>query len=339
MKQWFVRWAVACLFCAAASMASAFTTETLQVPSLKMKKTIPATVVLPNSYKAGNQNFPVLYLLHGAGDNNNSWVEKTPIGELADIYQFLVVCPDAGKTSWYFDTDDPNYQYETFTSLELVKYIDAHYRTRANRGSRALCGNSMGGHGALFLAIRHSNVFGIAVGMSGGYDLRPFSTQWDINKRIGAFQQHPDRWEQLSVVTVAKSLKNRQIAISFECGVGDFFIDNNRALHNLLLDMKVDHDYTERPGVHGWVYWRPNIQYQALFIHNRFEETADGSRRAPVIQATPVQTPTPTATPTAKPTVKGITATKTTVSTPKERPTGETTEPTKRVAPAEQQAK
>lgn len=290
-------WSI-CLLGALASAASAFTTDTLLVPASKMKKNVAVTVILPNSYKAGGQSFPVLYLLHGASDNNNTWLVRTPIGELVDIHQFIVVCPDAGM-SWYFDSpDDPNSQYETFVSSDLVKYIDGHYRTRADRGSRATLGNSMGGHGALFLGIRHSNVFGVAAGMSGGYDLRPFTTKWDIAKRIGTFQAYPDRWEQLSIVNVARSLKNRQIALSFECGVGDFFIDNNRALHNLLLEMKIDHDYTERPGVHGWVYWRPNLKYQCQFISERFKEAAAGPIPTPVIVATP--SPTPTATPTPK---------------------------------------
>lgn len=297
MKHRSMRWILSiCLLGAMASAASAFTTETLQVAASKMKKNVAVTVILPNSYKAGSQTFPVVYLLHGASDNNNTWLQRTPIEELVDIYQFITVCPDAG-TSWYFDSpDDPNSQYETFVASDLVNYIDGHYRTRANPGSRATLGNSMGGHGALFLAIRHSNVFGVAVGMSGGYDLRPFTTKWDIAKRIGTFQAHPDRWERLSVVNVAKSLKNHQIALSFECGVGDFFIDNNRALHNLLIEMKADHDYTERPGVHGWVYWRPNLRYQAQFIYERFKEAA--ATPAPTPIPTPVVTPTPTPTPT-----------------------------------------
>lgn len=303
MKQRAMRWLWSiCLLAAMTGAASAFTTETLTVAATKMKKNVAVTAILPNSYKAGDQTFPVVYLLHGAGDNNNSWLQRTSIGDLADIYQFLVVCPDAG-TSWYFDSpDDPESQYETFVASDLVHYIDGHYRTRANRGGRATLGNSMGGHGALFLAIRHSDVFGIAVGMSGGYDLRPFTTKWNIAKRIGPFQAHPDRWEQLSVVNVAKSLKNRQIALSFECGAGDFFIENNRALHNVLLEMKIDHDYTERPGVHGWVYWRPNLCYQAQYIYARFKEAAALPVPTPTPTPTATPTPTPTATPTPKPT-------------------------------------
>ncbi|MEN6626156.1 MAG: alpha/beta hydrolase family protein [Candidatus Sumerlaeia bacterium] len=277
MNRWNCCLVSLCLL-AAANLASAYTTDTLQVPSAKMNKDVPVIVLLPNSYQSGSGTFPVWYMLHGAGDDATAWPRKTAIGQMADIYGFIVVCPDAGTTSWYFDSPiDPAYQYETFVSSELVGYIDGHYRTRLGAAFRAIGGNSMGGHGALFLSIRHPDVFGVAVGFSGGYDLTPFPKNWDIAMRIGAYKSHKKLWKELSVVTQAKKLANNRIAISFECGVDDFFIKNNRELHQILLKNKIDHEYTERPGIHGWVYWRPNLQYQALFVAKQFEKAEKDS--------------------------------------------------------------
>jgi len=151
----------------------------IQVPTAMRDTPLPTIVVLPSAYAAQpDRAFPVFYLLHGAGGNHRSWVDATDIESLADAHELIGVCPDGGRTSWYFDSPlDPSYQFESFVSQELVAHIDAHYRTRKQRTARAVGGLSMGGHGALFLAIRHTDVFGTAISMSGGVDIRPCSRQ------------------------------------------------------------------------------------------------------------------------------------------------------------------
>jgi S-formylglutathione hydrolase FrmB len=258
------------IFIGSAYSAQAFKAEPLQVPSAAMGRSIPIEVILPDSYQAGQNSFPVLYLLHGAGDNETKWLNSTSIGALADEYGIIVVCPSA-ELSWYFDSPvDPKIKYETFTSTELVKYIDGQFRTRADRKFRAIAGNSMGGHGALFLAIRHKDVFSIAVSLSGGVDFRPFPDNWNLKNLLGTIQDQPDRWNDLVVVNQAKSLKDGELALAIDCGTSDFFINVNRALHQELLDLKISHDYSERPGSHGWVYWSNAIKFQMLFISEHF---------------------------------------------------------------------
>ncbi|WP_372798212.1 alpha/beta hydrolase, partial [Pontiella sp.] len=137
------------------SASRASTVETVSVHSETMGRDIPVSVILPDEYEEGSQRYPVLYLLHGAGDTHRKWIDKTDVEILADTYGIIMVCPDGGRTSWYFDSPvDASYQYETFVAEECVAYIDRHYRTKAQRTCRALSGNSMGGHGTLFLAIR-----------------------------------------------------------------------------------------------------------------------------------------------------------------------------------------
>ena len=256
---------LAVMLAAACSFGS--TVTTIAVPSPGMKKEVPATVILPDAYQKEGVRLPVLYLLHGYSDNNLGWVTRTPVKDLADQYGIIVVCPDAAYSSWYFDSpEDPAWRYETFVSKELVTEIDKRYRTLPKRESRAIAGLSMGGHGAMFLAIRHPDTFSVAVCLSGGVDLRPFPDNWDIAKRLGTLKDHPDRWTANSVVTLAETLPPGELAISIDCGVDDFFITVNRNLHQLLLTRKVPHDYTERPGSHGWEYWANAIKYQMLFM-------------------------------------------------------------------------
>ena len=246
------------------------TVTTIAVPSEGMKKDVPVTVILPDACGTRGKEgvrFPVLYLLHGYSGNNESWAKSTSIKELAEQYGIIVVCPDGGFSSWYFDSaEDPAWRYETFVSKELVTAVDGRFPTLPVRDSRAIAGLSMGGHGALFLAFRHPDLYGTAVSFSGGVDLRPFPNNWDIAKRLGSLQDHPDRWKDYSVITLAERVVPGQQAISIDCGADDFFMPVNRNLHALLMERKVPHDYAERPGSHDWKYWGNALKYQMMFI-------------------------------------------------------------------------
>lgn len=253
---------------ALAGLVAASTVSVIEIPASKMDKPIQATLILPDAYQQKSEKrFPVLYLLHGAGGSHAGWNKKTDISQLADEYGMIVLCPDGGKTSWYFDSPiDPTYQYETYVAKDCVQFMDSNYRTLAQRESRATCGLSMGGHGALFLAIRHLDTFNVAVALSGGVDIRPFPKNWDIALRIGTIKKHPKNWEKYTVINQAKILKNGELAISIDCGTGDFFRDVNRALHQQLIDAGVDHHFEEAPGKHNWIYWKAAIRRQMPFI-------------------------------------------------------------------------
>jgi S-formylglutathione hydrolase FrmB len=210
--------------------------------------------------------------LHGWSGNYANWVTYSPaLLNAIDKNNVIAVCPDGDYDSWYFDAPlDTSMKYETNVALEIPAYIDAHYRTIANRNARAITGLSMGGHGALYLAIKHKDIFGAAGSMSGGVDFRPFPENWGIKKYLGDYASHKNNWDRNVVINLIDSLKNGELKIIFGCGVNDFFINVNRALHQKLLDKKIDHDYVERPGEHNWIYWNNAVQYQLLFFHNFF---------------------------------------------------------------------
>ena len=202
------------------------------------------------------------------------WVKTVPsIKTLATEHQFILVCPDGGYSSWYFDSPiDSTYQYESFITRDLLSYVDAHYSTIPERSQRAITGLSMGGHGALYIAIRNKNLFGSAGSMSGGVDLRSSTKLFDISKRIGSIETNSDEWDNRSVVNMVSSLKNNELNLILDCGVSDFYYQINAGLHRRLLSLKIDHDYIERPGEHNWAYWTNSIQYQMLFFDRCFEK-------------------------------------------------------------------
>jgi len=251
--------------------AAAFTVEKVSVPSAGMKRSLPALVIRPDGDPQKPR--PVLYLLHGFSDNETWWLKNTTVGELADQHQILVVCP-FGERSWYFDSPElPELKFETYISLELVKFIDGKYRTIPAPAGRATAGFSMGGHGAMFLAIRHRDVFGATAPMAGGVDFRPFPENWEIKKVLGTRKAQPARWDEYTVIHQAGSLKSGELAISIDCGADDFFINVNRALHADLLAHKIAHVYTERPGQHTGGYCRSALPSQMLFLATFFESS------------------------------------------------------------------
>ena len=254
--------------------------DTIQIQSSYLKKATKFVVIQPsNQGQQRNQlntqaRYPVVYLLNGYDGNYAQWTKTAPqLAKTADDLKMIFVYPDGGKSSWYFDSPiDSSMQYESYIIKELVPYVDANFPTKANPKSRAITGLSMGGHGALYLAIRHSDVFGAAGSTSGGVDFRPFPNRWDIKKALGEYESNKERWYEYTVMRQVELLKNNQLAIIIDCGVDDIFITVNRALHEKLLQLKIDHDYIERSGGHNHPYWRSSIDFQMLFFHQFFQK-------------------------------------------------------------------
>ena len=175
--------------------------------------------------------------------------------------------------SWYFDSPiDPKSQYESYITKDLIPYCDKNFRTKANRKNRALCGLSMGGHGSMYLALRHKDLFSIAVPLSGGLDIRPFPNNWNIKKYLGDIKDYPENWNKNTVIELAKGLKNGDLAISVDCGSEDFFVGVNRDFKKLLNDNNVKFSYQEHPGGHTWNYWQKAIVRQMPFIMENFDK-------------------------------------------------------------------
>ena len=246
----------------------------------KMGHDLKNVVILPKSYAEGNTRYPVVYLLHGCGGNYASWITIKPeLPQLASQYNLIIVCHDGMINSWYWNSPlNKDMQFEDYISDEVIRYTDSHYRTIADRSARAISGLSMGGHGAMWNAIRHRNVFGAAGSISGGLDIRPFPTNWKMQNQLGEFASNKKRWDEHTVINLIPSLKDGDLAIIIDCGVDDFFLEVNRRAHQSLLDHNIKHDYIERPGAHNNAYWNNSIDYQLLFFHKFFNQAKESKK-------------------------------------------------------------
>lgn len=259
------------LFIFISSAAFAARVDTLVSYSTAMKKNIKSVVILPEGYEGGKV-FPVVYLLHGYSDTYSKWINTVPaIKDHADQFRMIIVCPDGNFDSWYFDSPvDPKIKYETYITKELLPDVDKKYKTIKDRKGRAITGLSMGGHGALYLAIKHPELFAAAGSMSGGVDIRPFSNNWGIKAKLGAYDENPARWSANTIMEMTHLIRPGQLALIIDCGKDDFFYKVNVALHEKLLYNNVPHDFIIRPGEHNWSYWENSINFQLLYFNNLF---------------------------------------------------------------------
>ncbi len=262
-----------CLLLIACLGIQAAKVDTVKVRSQKMNKDIEVVTIRPDKALKG-EKCPTVFLLHGHAGHAKYWLSIRPdLPEIAERDGIIIVCPDGGHDSWYWDSPVvPNYQYETFISKELVEYADTHLSAIPDRNKRAITGLSMGGHGAMWNAIRNKDVFGAVGSISGGLDIRPFPNNWGMSKYIGKRDENLEAWNNYTVINQLDRLKNGDLAIAIDCGVSDFFYGVNKAVHERLLLMKIDHDFTSRPGAHNGTYWSNAVQYQILFFKNFFDK-------------------------------------------------------------------
>lgn len=261
--------------------------DTLRFHSQAMQQEMPSAVVLPESYDETNADYPVLYLLHGGSGNFRDWLTNVPdtmlVHKMADQYNIIIVTPDGGALSYYFDSPTiEESQYMSYISKDLREEVDSRYRTISEKRGRVIAGLSMGGHGAFYIATNNPDLYSAAGSMSGVMDINPRT--WKVpdefvQTRLGTFEEllgppeNPENpYRSYTAVGLADQMKENNVHLIFDCGVDDFLIETSRALHQKLLENGTPHDYIERPGGHTWEYWQNALPYQMLFMHNVLEE-------------------------------------------------------------------
>lgn len=237
------------------------------------------TVLLPVGYAAGGpRRYPVLYLLHGKSGDNTDWAKRTLLREAVGAMQLIIVMPD-GDDGWYIDWADGRHGYEGQIVRDLIPHVDGTYRTLASREGRAVAGLSMGGYGALALALRHPDLFVSAASHSGAVrftredwgreDVAMFGTGPEANRRRIA-----NDLMELALVLRRASPEWRGPALYLDCGVEDFLYDSNARLRAFLREIDVPYEYHEGPGGHTWQYWAARLPDQLRFSLSHLAKAA-----------------------------------------------------------------
>jgi S-formylglutathione hydrolase FrmB len=302
---------------AASTTRGTVSLETFYSEALGADKRV--VVYLPASYaRDASRRYPVAYYLHGLSGSQGDWTSKGDITGAADSLfangtpEMIVVMPD-GDDGWYTTWTSqlsyracadtlrqegpatycvPHQRYDDYVAKDLVRFIDAHFRTRADKEHRGIGGLSMGGYGALALALRYPDVFSAGASHSGVVapmyiGPKPFvapakfvSTTSELQTVAGAYGQRfvtywgmdLERWRQADVLRTAMALHERRAAIPalfFDCGTEDGLIDQNRALHSELTRLGIAHSYAEWPGAHTWRYWSTHVRESLAWMGGR----------------------------------------------------------------------
>ena len=270
------------LFCVASSFASG-RVECNTIPSKILARSIPYCIVLPASFDADKaKHFPILYELHGLGDNEQFFVhsglwnlveDQREAGKLKD---FLIATP-AGGASFYINAKDGKARYEDFLLREFFPFIEKKYRVSPGRANRAISGVSMGGYGALHLAFRHPQLFvAVSAHSAALIERLPLflnTPQSPRSRILGAvFGIPPDVafWDANSPLELARTANLSGLKIYFDCGDQDDygFESGAAALDRILTARKIPHEFHIYQGRHDPAYFAAHIP-ASLAFHSR----------------------------------------------------------------------
>lgn len=260
--------------------------DNLSMPSKILKMDRKYAIYLPADYETSQRSYPVLYLLHGSGDDQSGWVQFGETKLIADkaiadgkSTAMIIVMPD-GNTGQrgYFNSPDGNWNYEDFFFQEFMPFIEKTYRIRAEKRYRAISGLSMGGGGTFMYALHHPELFSSACPLSayaGPISLEEAATRWEkqypgISKDTQAkyFARH-------SAIELINSLPDDQkkaVRWYIDCGDDDFLYEGNSLVHIAMRKKEIPHEFRIRDGAHNWTYWRDSLPTVLEFVSQAFHQ-------------------------------------------------------------------
>lgn len=251
--------------------------------SPSLDRDMPYRVLLPAKYEDGGR-FPVLYLLHGVYGDYKNWDTMTGLENYAKNLAFIIATPDAGD-SWYTNSATiPADKFEDYIARDFVSEIDARFRTIRDRHGRAIAGLSMGGYGALKLALKYPQLFAFAGSLSGALNAAQNldALRADFrNKLLEVYGNEGSRTRAENDVLVLLNARHADPYSYFylACGTDDFFLDSDRAFVQQLSSKKLAYEYHETPGGHTWEYWDRELQPLLGAVMKQFEKNHAGKSK------------------------------------------------------------
>jgi S-formylglutathione hydrolase FrmB len=271
----------------AAARSSEARGECLSLPSRILERSVRYCVILPPDYgKDANRRYPVLYYLHGLGDNEQMFVRSGGFNLVQELWEghqigdFIIVSP-AGYASFFMNSYDASFRYEDFFLQEFMPLIEKRYRIAARRESRGIGGISMGGYGALRMAFLHPQLFGSVSAHSGALMERLPAVSVGNSPEAGrlrilgnVFGSPPDRpfWDRNNPLNVARTAEFAGMKIYFDCGAQDDygFEAGAQALHNVLVSRSIAHEFHIYPGGHNAAYFAAHLPDSVRFHSTAF---------------------------------------------------------------------
>ncbi len=219
-------------------------------------------VVLPQVPGLKEKKLPVLYLLHGLSDDHTAWLRRTSIERYAELWKLAVVMPAVNR-SFYTDMKH-GYKYETFISKELPELAQSFFPVSDKREDTFVAGLSMGGYGALKLALGNPDRYAAAASLSGAVDIAGVPLTEGIVEFDLIFEdKHKLKGSKDDLFYLAEKAaasEGKKPRIYQCCGTEDFLYEDNVRFRDFISKLSFDYTYEEERGMHEWGYWDKKIQ-------------------------------------------------------------------------------
>ncbi|MFZ4562428.1 MAG: alpha/beta hydrolase [Bacteroidales bacterium] len=260
--------------------------DNVSMTSTILKSERKFSVYLPPDYETSKRSYPVLYLLHGSGDDQTGWVQFGEVLQIADksilegkATPMIIIMPDANTGHrGYFNDIDGTWRYEDFFFNELIPYVEKLYRIKGEKRYRAIAGLSMGGGGSFIYALHHSEMFSSACPLSAY--IGPLSLKECKDNFLRENKNYPDSVIQayyiqhnaLSLIEQKPAKEVGSVRWFIDCGDNDFLYEGNSLIHIAMRKKDIPHEFRIRDGSHTWTYWRQSLPVVLEFISDSFHQ-------------------------------------------------------------------
>lgn len=260
--------------------------DNLSLPSKILKGDRKYAVYLPPGYETSQRSYPVLYLLHGAGDDQTGWVQFGEVLHIADkainegtATPMIIVMPDA-KTGQmgYFNSIKNDWRYEDFFFDEFIPYIEKTYRIKSEKRFRAVAGLSMGGGGSFMYALHRPELFSSAcplsayVGPLTKEDVKNFLARTNQTATDAEIETYFRKHNAINLVNDIKDDQKKAVRWYIDCGDDDFLFEGNSLIHIAMKKKEIPHEFRIRDGGHTWTYWRTALPTVLGFVSDAFHQ-------------------------------------------------------------------
>ncbi len=243
--------------------------------SASLQREMPYRVILPASL-AANQTLPVVYLLHGGGGGYRDWSNYSDVARYSE-HGLILVMPEGNESYYVNAAERPNDRYEDYITKDLIGDVEARFPAASGRQNRAIVGVSMGGFGAVVLALKHPDLFAFAGGLSAALDVptRKFSL-----RRMAQYRGHAQifgpwgsttRRANIPYILSGSADPARAPYLYLTCGEQEGLLPANQRFATLLKKRGFKYEFHPAPGGHDWNQWNGRLPalFESLLQHLR----------------------------------------------------------------------
>ena len=259
--------------------------------NLSMKSTLlngerKYAIYLPPDYETSQRSYPVLYLLHGGGDDQTGWIQFGEVLHIADkairdgsATPMIIVMPDASAGQrGFFNKIKGDWNYEDFFFKEFLPYVEKTFRIKNEKRYRAVSGLSSGGNASFIYALHHPELFSSSCPLSayiGPLSIEEFKIDMERNPDNYSDSVMKNYFEYHNVLSLIDQVSDENLkAVRWfiDCGDDDFGYEGNSLVHIKMRKKGMPHEFRIRDGRHSWTYWRTSLPAALAFISDAFHQ-------------------------------------------------------------------